>query len=199
MLCAAVGLALLMMGCPSAAPSASEDAAPSKASAEPDNAIPPQVVHALSRIHEAELISLEPWADPKAQGDRLEGYLILGATKLSQDQIRAAGIAISSAVASFDGAVAACFDPRHALRFQSDGHAYVVLICFDCGHLRVLEDGQRIGSTALDGSPAELNKMLVAADVPISHSAEDLAARYDREQEANDRRLESRAPARTAE
>lgn len=117
----------------------------------------------------------------------MEGNLILGATKLSRDDARAAAAVISSAVRSFNGMVAACFDPRHALRFNSAGHTYVILVCFDCGSLLVFEDGRQIENVALTGSPSELNKMLAAANVPVSHSAEELEAKTAREQGTNGR------------
>lgn len=136
------------------------------------NALPPQVVQALADIDEADLVSLEPLADPKAQGRRLQGYLVLGSTRLSRPQARAAAAGITSAVAAFDGMIAACFDPRHALRFQSAGRTYLMLVCFECRSLQVFEGGRLIGGAALTGSPADLNAMLSSAKVPISHSAE---------------------------
>lgn len=148
----------------------------------------------MAQLEGADLISLEPWTKSTAPGERLKGNLILGATKLSRDDARAAAAVISSAVGSFNGMVAACFDPRHALRFTSAGHGYLVLVCFDCGSLQVFEDGRQIGSAALTGSPAALNKMLAAANVPISHSAEELAAETEREQETNGRRWRAGMP-----
>lgn len=148
----------------------------------------------MAQLESADLISLEPWAKPEAPGERLEGNLILGSTRLSRDDARAAAIVISSAVKSFNGMVAACFDPRHGLRFTSAGHVYLVLVCFDCGSLRVFEDGRQIGTVALTGSPTDLNKMLAAAKVPISRSAEELAAKNEREQETNGRRWRAGMP-----
>ena len=194
-ICAIIGIAILAAGCDRASPSRSEPSAESGRDAAQVNALPAKVVQALSRIDSAELISLEPWAAPKTPGDRVEGILVLGVTKLSTNDARAAGATITSAVASFDGMVAACFDPRHALRFKANGHTYIILVCFDCGSLRVVEDGQQIAEAALTGSPASLNRMLAAAKVPISRSAEELAAKLALEREANDRRWRTGMPA----
>lgn len=192
----AAGVALLAMGCNPTTPNRSEQGASSRTTvAAQSNALPTQVAQALAHIDRAELISLEPSAAPTAPGDRLEGNLVLGTAKLSANDARAAGATITSAVASFDGMIAACFDPRHALRFQSAGHSYLILICFECRSLQVFENGRQIGGAALTGSPAGLNKMLAEAKVPISHSAEERDAKSAREQEANDRRWQVGMPA----
>lgn len=178
-ICAAVIVALLAMGCSLAAPGGSDRGAAA------DDPLPRRVAQALDRLDGAELVSLEPWAAAEAPGDRLNGYVVLGSTRLSKNDARAAGAAITSAAVSSDNIVAACFDPRHALRFQSSGHAYVILACYDCGSLRVFEDGRQIGGAGLTGSAAGLNKMLAAGRVSISRSADELAAERARAQDTN--------------
>jgi hypothetical protein len=145
------------------------------------NTFPPRAERALSVLKDAELVSLEPWAPDNAPGRRMHGYLVLGSTKLSPRDAQAAASAIRSSVASWDGVVAACFDPRHALRTRSSGHTYEVLICYACASLEVFEDGRPIASTGVSGSPEALNRILLAAHVPISHSEEELAAKVARE------------------
>lgn len=169
----ALGAALVAAACTPAAFGQSEHAELGKQPlATWGGALPPQVAQALADIDEADLISLEPLADPKARGRRAQGYLVLGSIRLARPQVRAAVTGIASAVAGFDGVIAACFDPRHALRFHSAGHTYLMLVCFQCRSLEVFEGSRLIGSAPLTGSPAELNAMLASAKVPISHSAE---------------------------
>lgn len=170
---AALGAAIVAAACAPAALGQSEHPGSGKPHlAAWGGALPPQVAQALADIEEADLISLEPLADPNAPGQRLQGYLVLGSTRLSRPQVRAAVSGITSAIAGFDGVIAACFDPRHALRFRSAGHTYLMLICFQCRSLEVIERGRLIGSAPLTGSPAKLDAMFASAKVPISHSAE---------------------------
>lgn len=180
-LCAVFTAVILTAGCSQPPSSAQKAAAAPAASPMPENALPPRVAQALRKAESVELMSIEPWASRDAPGKRLEGRLILGSTQLSRGDARTAGLVISSAVASFNGMIAACFDPRHALRFRDADHTYVLLICFDCGSLLVFEDGQQIDNVALTGSPQQLNVMLAGAKVPVSRSAEELAARQERE------------------
>jgi hypothetical protein len=145
------------------------------------NRLPPRLERAISNMQDAELVSLEPWADPSFPGQRLGGRLVLGATRLSSSDRRIAVSEVKEDIAAWSGAGAACFDPRHAVRGESSGHTYAVLICYSCQEAIVLEDGREVASVGVTGDAAAFNKILAAANVPISHSEEELEARYERE------------------
>jgi hypothetical protein len=141
--------------------------------AEKNNPISPELDAALSGATSAILYSLEPITDPNPPGPKLHGFKILGQTKLDQQQTIAAVKAFRSAISGWDGNIAACFDPRHALRVRKSGQTYDLLICYACHNLYVYRgDKSRtsFASFGATGSPETLNRFLIAAKVPLSTS-----------------------------
>jgi hypothetical protein len=132
----------------------------------------PEAMDVLHSAHTAVLYSLEPWTDPddiKAKAKQLDGYAILGKASMSRSQTLAAVSEIEKAMAAWEeGPVAACFDPRHALRVRSKGHVYDFLVCYECEGIQVFKDGALIASAYVRGSPRVFNAMLRDANVPVS-------------------------------
>lgn len=142
-----------------------------KAGAQP-NRLPTRAERVFADLSQAELVSLEPDAEPGAPGRRLHGWLVLGSMPLRPADAKAAAAAMKAAVAASDGSIAACFEPRHALRTRSGGHSYEALICYSCGGIEVYRDGEYVGGAAVAGSSDALNRILAAGHVPVSHSEE---------------------------
>ncbi|MEG3789156.1 hypothetical protein V1318_03385 [Lysobacter sp. CCNWLW3] len=138
------------------------------------NALPAEATQALHSTGHAVIYSLEPWADPDKNVVRLQGYQILGRSDLSDAQRSIAVGAFDSALAGWEGAIAACFDPRHALRIQFEGHAYDFLLCYSCQQVEVFRDGKMIGGAGITGSPEVLNDLMTSLQLPLSHSLEDM-------------------------
>jgi hypothetical protein len=183
-----VALGLVLIGLASCA----------RPSANVRNPLPPAAQTALAALPGAELVSLEPTADDDAPGPRLEGYHVLGAMRLTSRDARTAASAIREAVSSWNGAVAACFEPRHAIRARAGPHSYELLICYACQQMEVYEDGKLVGSAGVTGSPATLNRILSTAQVPISHSdeeAQDKAAKDQRQSQIDEVRWAKGMPA----
>lgn len=132
------------------------------------------------------LYSLEPWADPDEKAARLHNFEILGQSPLSVSQRSTAVEAIDAAIAGFDNVVASCFDPRHALRIQSNGHTYDFLLCYSCHQLEIYRDDKWLESLGAAGSPAVLNALLDSLRVPLSHSLEDSIASQREQQKTFD-------------
>jgi hypothetical protein len=140
----------------------------------PPNALPAEASQALHSNGHAVLYSLEPWEEADKKVARLQGYEILGQSDLSDVQNLTAVGAFEAAIAGWDGAIAACFDPRHALRIQFNGHSYDFLLCYSCHQMEVFRDGKMLGDVGAAGSPKALNDLLTSLHVPLSHSLEDM-------------------------
>lgn len=151
------------------------------------NALPAEAAQALHSNGSAIIYSLEPWEDPDKEGARLQQYEILGQSDLTDAQRSIAVGAFDSAIAGWDGNVAACFDPRHALRIQYKGHAYDFLLCYSCHQMAVFRDGKLLGGVGAAGSPKVLNDLMTSLRLPLSHSLEDM----ERSQKAEDARNEA--------
>lgn len=136
-----------------------------------ENALPADVVTALATTSDAELISLEPTVSNDAAGERLNNRLVLGSTRLRGDEARLAAAEFGGSVRKWNGMVAACFDPRHALRFRDQAHTYLLVICFDCGSMEVYSDGVQLKGTGVTGSPAALDGLLKAHHVKLARPA----------------------------
>lgn len=133
--------------------------------------LPKEARHALNTATSGTLYALEPWRDSLPAGNalpELDGYPILGQTKLDGAKMDRAAGAVRSAVTAWTLGQAACFDPRHALEVTSGGHTYDFLLCYACHELEILRDGQHFDSMPITGTPDALNKILKAAGVPIS-------------------------------
>lgn len=160
-------------------------AAASNARAQP-NVLSAEAKAALHSEGPATLYSLEPWADPEEKAARLQNFEILGQSPLSASQRSVAVEAIDTAIAGFDNVVASCFDPRHALRVQANGHTYDFLLCYSCHQLEIYRDDKRLESLGVAGSPAALNALLNSLHVPLSHSLEDSMASQRQQQKTFD-------------
>jgi hypothetical protein len=150
------------------------------------NALPAEAQKALHSGGPAIVYSLEPWSDPKKNVARLHGFEILGQSELTSVQESSAVTAFDTAIAGFDGMVAACFDPRHAIRIQANGHTYDFLLCYSCHQVEVYRDEELLGGAGAAGSPKVLNDLLASLQVPLSHSLEEMQAKQEKEQKKTD-------------
>lgn len=165
---------------------------------EPANALPGEATQALHSNGRAVLYSLEPWGrSAEKEIARLHDYEILGQADLSAAQRSIAVRAFDAAIAGWDGAIAACFDPRHALRIQFDGRTYDFLLCYSCQQMQVFRDGKPFADVGAAGSPDVLNDLLKSLRLPLSHSLEameKLQAVEDARNEAGQRRFLAAMP-----
>lgn len=150
------------------------------------NTLPAEVQQALHSGGHAVLYSLEPWEDPDKKTAKFHGYEILGRSELTPAQESTAVAAFDSAITGFDGAIAACFDPRHAISIRTNHHTYDFLLCYSCQQLEVYRDGKSVASVGATGSPKVLNELLTSLHIPLSHSLEDMQARQQEEQKKSD-------------
>ncbi|RUL75945.1 hypothetical protein [Dyella choica] len=146
------------------------------------NALPPEAQLALHSGGQAVIYSLEPWDDPEKKVPRLHGFEILGQATLNPAQASSAVAAFDVAIRGFDNVIAACFDPRHAIRIQANGHTYDFLLCYSCHQLEVYRDDKALGGAGAAGSPKKLNELLASLHIPLSHSLEALQASEREEQ-----------------
>jgi len=132
--------------------------------------LPPALDEALSSVQRVELYSLEPWADRKdsAPRGRLHGFKVLGHAALDGSAAMKAIAAFRAAVATGNDAVAACFDPRHALRVVAGEHVYDLLLCYACGQLEVFDGDHHLAWISASGSSDDLDRLLGSSLVPLS-------------------------------
>ena len=144
-----------------------------------ENGLPDEIVSAFASAKKVTLFSLEPEIDrpfdaPRPKPDEgHHGFKILGSMELAEGAPRTAAIeAIKKAVASFDGAMARCFEPRHSLRVLTEkGITYDLVVCFQCDQLRIYKGDKNIGGAGLTGSSKVLDELLAKANVPLSKKA----------------------------
>ncbi len=133
--------------------------------------LPPDAANALHAPDNIVLYSLEPWEHPTAKDKTLHGVKILGETKLDAKQSKTAISAFETAIAQGAGSGGArCFDPRHALRVTANGQTYDFMLCYECAWLSVISDGKEMARLCAVGTPHQLNKLLVAAKIPLAKS-----------------------------
>lgn len=158
-----------------------------------ENKLPPEAEQALRAPGKVTLYSLEPWDEPTPSDKTLQNVKVLGRTELDREQGATAIAEFKSAVSGWDGLIAACFDPRHALRVKAKAHTYDFLLCYECHQLYIYRDDKLLTTLGAAGSPKVLNGLLSAAKVPLSTSAEKIAA-HEREAEAAEARWREAMP-----
>ncbi|MFT3807095.1 hypothetical protein [Arenimonas sp.] len=134
------------------------------------NELPAQVAAVLRTATVVQIYSLEPVPMPNrpSSGERWYGYEVLGKTMLDADSSKLAIEAFEKAVANWDGMIAGCFDPRHALRIEAEGHTWDFLLCYDCHQLEVFRDGKHLDGVGAAGSPEALNELMLAKGLVLS-------------------------------
>src|SRR5437867_3890226 len=95
-----------------------------------DNAIPRDADAALRNANEIVLLSLLPFPEVKEGG--FHGFKILGQTTLAGEPRATAEAALRAAFERWNGAFAACFNPRHAIRVKAGEAVFDFVICFEC-------------------------------------------------------------------
>jgi len=106
--------------------------------------------------------------DPHA---RLVHWRILGQTELLANQQRQTAITtLAEAIENFDGRVARCFEPRHALRVRAARGTYDFVICFACNSVGVWQGEKRVVTAGITGTQEPLDRILTAAKVPLAKS-----------------------------
>lgn len=100
--------------------------------------------------------------DPRAPNvdeipeENFHGYRILGQVDVSDVDLRAELVReLNAGIRANDGRVAACFDPRHALRATTDEGTAELLICFACLQIYVYDgpEGERTKSVLTSETP----------------------------------------------
>lgn len=145
-------------------------------SAASENELPADAAEALRSGSGVVIYSLEPYEPEGGEGtgsERLHGFQVLGRAALDPADARAAVAEFETAIAGWDGAVAMCFDPRHALRIESGGHTFDFLLCYDCNELAVYRDGAQVASIGITGSPRALDEMMAGLGLALSETGDD--------------------------
>lgn len=145
--------------------------------------LPAEVREALHSAQSWTLISIEPGnRDPRpedlARKDFLHGYKVLGRLPLKDakpvieemDRIDRG---------KMDNTSSMCFYPRHALEGRMrDGRKLELLICYECGNLKVYVDGEMTELFAFRSiSPDPLNNLLKENGIPLPRQPESVQGR----------------------
>jgi hypothetical protein len=134
------------------------------------NHFPAAALKAISNDSGLVFYSIDPSEGPTSMpGAALfHDWPILGQTVLSRPQDRK--MVNDSLRRAARGAwdIAACFNPRHAIRATDGTETYDVLLCFECGQAAIYLPGGQTKWIPIHGSPDSLNQLLTAAHVPLA-------------------------------
>lgn len=67
-------------------------------------------------------------------------YEVLGSVAVSGPDWKRMAQSLVSDIRASDGSYAMCFDPRHGLKYDFDGHHYELVICFECSQYLCYKD-----------------------------------------------------------
>ncbi|MBX3740342.1 MAG: hypothetical protein KF712_05080 [Akkermansiaceae bacterium] len=112
------------------------------------------------------IFSLDPNLPDEEVPDAFHRYRVLGRTVVTnagqkEDLLRK----LAESIRRNEGEVAACFNPRHGLRFEADGKQVDMVICFECRSADVY--GSSVENFLLTGhGKAEFDAVLTGQGIP---------------------------------
>ena len=119
---------------------------------------------------EFQLYSIDPsFGGPGPHSDGFHGFAILGATPVSDSERKQLVDALAAGVEESVGAIAACFNPRHAIHVQHEGKRHDFLICFECLQIYWYTDDEKNSTILTSESPQGIfDQVLSDASVPLA-------------------------------
>jgi hypothetical protein len=141
---------------------------------ESPNTLPVDAEQSLRSAKELVLYSLDPCCiedGNESEIPQLYGYQILGQTELNNesDLNQIVDDYLRGVSEHDEMGVAACFDPRHAIRVEHDAETHDFLICFYCSKTKWYIDGNfREIINHTDHAKSGLNQLLKEADIELA-------------------------------
>ena len=131
------------------------------------NHIPDAARDILEHAEQFELLSLNPERLQRPGILDFHGYRVLRQISIASVETRRQLIsALERGVHENQGAMAACFNPRHGIRVVRKGQTADFVICFEC--LQVHVHGEGAGEFLVSASPKPVfDKVLRDARIPI--------------------------------
>jgi hypothetical protein len=150
----AVALLLLVGGCGGAA----------------DNKIPADLLAALEKAEEFELLSLDPKEPDEKPKDGFHGWRVLGKTAVTDAETRKKLVAaFKKGATDSDGTVAACFIPRHGIRVTREKKTVDFVVCFQCLQVKAYAGDAAAGGFLTTAGPQKaFDAVLTDAKVPLA-------------------------------
>ena len=132
--------------------------------------IPAPTLAALEGADQYELLSLNSFLSKGAPSEGFYRWRVLGRTSISDKATRKKlNDALRAGVRESVGAVASCFNARHAIHVTRAGKVTDVVICFECLHAKVITDGESSGGFLTTESPQEVfDNVLKEAGIPLA-------------------------------
>lgn len=127
----------------------------------------------LTEARSTEIFTLNPMRvemDDQAtdESESFHGYRILGRASIGPATSRKLLSEVARSVASSDGRVAACFNPRHGIRCEMADGPVDIVICFECYQLYVYPAGSERDSHLLGKKGvAEVDRIFEAQGLEI--------------------------------
>lgn len=116
------------------------------------NELPAAAVTVLEQADQLELLALHPRFEAQPTGKTFHGYRILNKTIVKDAKTRQMLIAsLLQGIRENQGAIAACFNPRHGIHAIHKGKRADLVICFEC--LQVQLFGDTTGEFLISRSP----------------------------------------------
>lgn len=135
--------------------------------AEVNRAFPPESYRLFLKAEKLTLYALKP-ESTNTDAEKFQGYEVAGKTEIAevkhQKELKGAFI---REMAGAKGA--ACFNPRHGLRVETEGKTIEIVICFECGNFAV-HFGDEKGKGAVNAQYLEspFNQILQNAGISVA-------------------------------
>jgi hypothetical protein len=129
-------------------------------------------MEALDSVDELTLLSINPDFSKKTTPETFYRYPVLGKIVTTAAQRAEIAKAIQEGLTTSNGLVAGCFEPRHAIRFVSQGQTFDCVICFECQGMHIMHPKVDRDILSINRVPPRkiMNRYLEEAGIPIAPS-----------------------------
>jgi hypothetical protein len=140
-----------------------------------------EIIQAINNASNVVLYSLEPGEngarDSKGSCSGLcyFGWPVLGQMGVSDISAKSLRNDLTAwAATPKPEALEMCFNPRHGIRINADGHTYDFVVCFECKQAKVFKDSSEepIANLYYNGSQRSWDKLLSSGKVPVAASVD---------------------------
>ncbi|MHC4379954.1 MAG: hypothetical protein ACYSU1_02550 [Planctomycetota bacterium] len=150
-----ITLALLLTACSTSDPQPTTETGPITADFGSELSQPFREI--LFQAPTWEIVAIDPdWPTEESRADptTLHGYTVRGRADLPERSLRLELLeSLADGARENDGMVAACFNPRHAIRAEFEGKVCEIIICFECLTFQVWDGSERVETVDLSETP----------------------------------------------
>ena len=125
-----------------------------------------ELIKAILEAEQITLFAIEPFI-PSDSPEKPPNYLIRGQINLPNEKNQWVLETLQNAMINWNGALAACFHPRHQIEVVHSNTVWDIVICFSCSYVHIYRN-KHFHSETLMAGPEPFTKILAEHGISIA-------------------------------